>query len=538
MPILIYKIIFLITAFGAGVIAVNVFLRRESRTRFEILFGLMSAAFVLWAAGRFVFLFSENTSDALFWAHFLYNGSILVHSIFLHTILVFLEIDKHKINKFIIFTFYTLSAFLLFFNDMYFVNGQSYFIVDAVPKLGFSFYEVPGKLYLLHLINYIFIPTYCLVLMIRSYFKFSGEKKQQVKWLMWASFVGFIGGNSVVPLVYGIKLEPFLLVLVPFYLPALTYAIAKRKLFSMKIISAEIFIFSLWTFILVRIFLSENLQEQLINIGLLTLVIVVSIFLIRSIHKEVLQREKIEKLAIELERANERLKELDNLKSEFVSLASHQIRGPIAAIKGYASEILEGDFGELPKHLESPMKTVFHSCESLANIVEDFLNISRIEQGRMKYELSEFVIGDIVAQVLEELKPTFDQKGLAVEKMIDDGIMVKADKGKIKQIINNIIDNSIKYTPKGGISVRLEKNDGNALITVKDTGIGINPKTIPKLFQKFSRAEDAAKANIMGTGLGLYVASQMIKAQGGHIWVESDGDGKGSTFFIELKAIN
>jgi signal transduction histidine kinase len=199
---------------------------------------------------------------------------------------------------------------------------------------------------------------------------------------------------------------------------------------------------------------------------------------------------------------------------------------------------LEGDFGELPKHLESPMKTVFHSCESLANIVEDFLNISRIEQNRMKYELSEFAVGDILGQVLEELKPTFAQKGLTVEKMIDDGIMVKADKGKIKQIINNIIDNSIKYTPKGGISVRLEKNDGNALITVKDTGIGINPKTIPKLFQKFSRAEDAAKANIMGTGLGLYVASQMIKAQGGHIWVESEGDGKGSTFFIELKAIN
>jgi signal transduction histidine kinase len=311
-------------------------------------------------------------------------------------------------------------------------------------------------------------------------------------------------------------------------------------LFDVRVISTELLSGCLWIVTLFKTILSDNSNDQIVSGIMLVLFTVFGVFLVRSVYREVAQREKIENLAKDLSKANDRLKGLDQLKSEFVSLASHQIRGPLAAIKGYASEIIEGDFGEVPNNLKNPIKTIFQSCESLVVIVEDFLNVSRIEQGGMKYDATDFSMGGLVTEVLNEVEPTLSSKHLKLVTDLDNSIIVKADRGKIKQILNNLVDNSIKYTHSGTLTVRVTKSGSgsNMLFSIKDTGIGIGPKTMPKLFQKFSRAEDASKANIMGTGLGLYVASEMIRAQGGSIWAESEGEGKGSTFFVELKAKN
>lgn len=539
--ILVYKIVFILTAFSAGFIGIDLLVKKEGRNFFERIFGLMSVAFVIWAGGRFGLLSASTEEAALNWAHLLYNGSILVHILFLHTILIFLGVNRERFNRFIVRFFYALGAILLVLNNLYFITGQSFLVSGVASKLGFNFFEVPDVFYLLHVLNYLFIPVYSVALMIFEFLKSVGERRKQIALVMLAALVGFIGGNSVVPLVFNIQIEPLLLVLVPFYMPILTYAIIKHKLFNLKIITSEIFVFSLWVFILVRIFLSENTQEQLFNAGLLVLTIVVGIFLLRSVYREVKQREKIESLAKDLERANdslesanERLKELDQLKSEFVSLATHQIRGPLTAIKGYASEITEGDFGELPEYLKKPIDIIFQSCQSLVVIVEDFLNISRIEQGRMKYEMTIFDMGGLVKEVVNEFRPNIEKKGLAVKTEIAEGVSVNADRGKIKQVISNLLDNSVKYTPKGEITISLSQSGDKALFSVKDTGLGIPAATMPKLFQKFSRAEEAAKANIHGTGLGLYVAREMMKALGGRVWAESEGEGKGSAFFVEL----
>jgi glucan phosphoethanolaminetransferase (alkaline phosphatase superfamily) len=206
--IFLYKIIFILTAFGAGVIAVDVFLKITKQTIFERLFGLMSMAFVMWASGRFLVLSSNLKIDALFWVHFLYIGSIFVHVLFLHTILVFLDISKKPLNKALLCFFYTLGGVLLLANMSYFFTGKSYLIADMVSKDVFKFYEVPSKLYLLHLVDYLFIPSYCFFLMLFKYFEEVGEKKQQIKLVLFASIVGFLGGNSVVPLVYDINIPP------------------------------------------------------------------------------------------------------------------------------------------------------------------------------------------------------------------------------------------------------------------------------------------------------------------------------------------
>ncbi|MCL4278919.1 MAG: HAMP domain-containing histidine kinase [Ignavibacteriaceae bacterium] len=259
-------------------------------------------------------------------------------------------------------------------------------------------------------------------------------------------------------------------------------------------------------------------------------------FVITSVKREIEQREKIERLAIDLEKANEKLQELDQMKSEFLSLATHQIRAPLTAIKGYASMLYDGDFGVLPEKAKHSSEVIIKSTETLITIVNDFLNISRIEQGRMVYDKSTFKLNEVLKEVVLEIEPNISKAKLELNLNIKEGPQyeVTADKAKIKQIIGNIIDNSIKYTQKGFIHINLFEEKDMYKISIKDSGVGIDSSEINKLFTKFSRTKDASKVNVIGTGLGLYIAKKMITAQGGDIEVKSEGLGKGTEFIIDF----
>ena len=241
----------------------------------------------------------------------------------------------------------------------------------------------------------------------------------------------------------------------------------------------------------------------------------------------------------EIQIANARLKELDEQKSEFVSIASHQLRSPLTAIKGYSSMLLEGSFGKINEKASEAIDKIFQSSQRLVVIIEDFLNLSRIEQGRMQYEFSTVELRGLVEGIIKEQEATIAEKGLYI-KFENDGsdYNITADSGKARQVINNLVDNSIKYTKQGGITIKISKNEDQKkiLLQISDTGMGIPVSVMPKLFQKFSRAAEAGKTNIMGTGIGLFIAKQIMQAHKGSIWVDSDGAGKGSTFYLEFMA--
>jgi signal transduction histidine kinase len=320
----------------------------------------------------------------------------------------------------------------------------------------------------------------------------------------------------------------------PVLIGFLAYTIVKFKAFNIKLLGAQALVVSLIVLIGSQFFFIQNPTNKILNGITFLFALIFGYFLVRSVKSEVEQREKIEKQEKALGAANARLKELDQLKSEFVSLATHQIRGPISAIKGYASMLLEGDYGPVEGSVREPIQTIATSSAALAGIVQDFLDVSRIEQGKMKYEFTVFDFGKLARSVAEELASAIERKGLRVKLDVLDHCMVHADAGKLRQVIENLIDNAQKYTKQGTITIRMERTADRAKLSVKDNGIGIAPETLPKLFRKFSRAEDASKANIRGTGLGLYVARQLIEAQGGSIRAESEGEGKGSTFTVEL----
>lgn len=246
--------------------------------------------------------------------------------------------------------------------------------------------------------------------------------------------------------------------------------------------------------------------------------------------------DEVEKATKDLRSANEELKNLDRAKSEFISIASHQLRTPLTVIKGYGSMMLEGSFGQMPAPIEENVKKIYESNERLITLVEDLLNISRIESGKLQFNFEPCQLEDIVSSVVEELAVPASNKGLKLiwhaptEKLP----AVNIDKSKLRQVAINIIDNAIKYTPKGQIDVTLKLDGDNILFSSVDTGLGIAHDDLVNLFKKFSRGEHVSILHTEGTGLGLYVGKMMIEAHHGKIWAASDGIDKGSQFYFTL----
>ncbi len=322
-------------------------------------------------------------------------------------------------------------------------------------------------------------------------------------------------------------------------------AILKRHLFNIKVAATAVLVFILSVVLLVEVIFSETLLMIIFRGCVFFLFLVFGINLIRSVIKEIRQRERLEVLRLKLEQsnsdlenANEKLKGLDKLKSEFVSLASHQLRSPLTAIKGYASMVVDGDYGEVNKEAKDAISRIYESSQNLAKIVEDLLNVSKIEQGGMKYDMAPFDMNEVAESVTKELSIVAEGKGLKMN-FLSEGVkdcMVNGDKDKIRQVVINFVDNSIKYTKTGEINVKVEKVGDKVLFSVKDTGMGMTPEIKATLFQKFARGE-GARMNTSGTGLGLYLTKEISEAHGGRVYVESEGMGKGSTFFMELGAV-
>ncbi|MDD4304587.1 MAG: ATP-binding protein [Patescibacteria group bacterium] len=242
---------------------------------------------------------------------------------------------------------------------------------------------------------------------------------------------------------------------------------------------------------------------------------------------------------MELKDANIHLKKLDQAKSEFLSIASHQLRTPLTGIKGYLSMIIEGDYGKVPDRLLKIIKEVFEAGDRMSRLVNVFLNVSRIESGRLKLDFSEVDIASVIDRCIKDLESNAKKKNIVLnfkDSRSDDkkDKKINADPDKLKDTILNLIDNAIKYTEKGSVVVELSNDKNNVIVKIKDTGIGLSDSEIDRLFSKFSRGDDSAKINTDGSGLGLYIARKIVEAHDGKIWVESEGKGKGSTFQFTL----
>lgn len=331
-----------------------------------------------------------------------------------------------------------------------------------------------------------------------------------------------------------------LLVLFSFFL-LVVLKIFQYYRWNIKPFVAELFVMLVALVLCMQMISVISWSDGAINAMVLGLFGISGYFLIKSIEQESLAKEQIDKLVKDLREVNEELQVLDKRKSEFVKISSHHLKSPLTLIKGYASMILEGSFDkEINSGAKEAIQKIFDASGRLVSIIEDFMDISNIESGKMEYEFADVDLKKLIASVFEEIKVSMEKSGLSTSFNTDeiDGYTTFADAGKLRQVISNLLDNSIKYTPKGEVHLFLKKDKerGKLHLTITDTGVGMSQATIDKLFAKFSRADDANKVNTGGSGLGLYVAKEIMKKHNAKIWVESPGEGKGSTFHLEFEA--
>ena len=245
-------------------------------------------------------------------------------------------------------------------------------------------------------------------------------------------------------------------------------------------------------------------------------------------------RARIIEATKELSEAYRELKKLDESKTEFLSLASHQLRTPLSAMKGYLSMILEGDYGKLQEETKEAVESVYQSNERLIALINDLLNVTRIEAGRLEYSPVPSDLGKLIKEVIAELKLAAEKKNLKIEYLAEKLPEFSFDPNKIREVLINLIDNAIKYTEKGGIIIKAKLEKKEVRVEVSDTGIGIPPEKMNSLFQWFSRGRGAYRLDAGGFGLGLYIAKKILEKAGGKIWAESEGEGRGSTFIFTL----
>ncbi|EKD43999.1 MAG: two component system histidine kinase, partial [uncultured bacterium] len=323
----------------------------------------------------------------------------------------------------------------------------------------------------------------------------------------------------------------------PVFIAFLAYTVVRFKMFNVKMVGAAALVFSLWGLVFSLLFLETNFTAQLIVVMTLVLVSFFGVMLIRSVRQEVKRREEIAQLAKTLEYANIRLQELDKQKTEFLSIASHQLRTPLSILKGYIELIKDGGYGKVTKGTVEVLNNMDESNEHLIKMVDDFLNISRLEQGRTKYVFADFDITHLIDGIVFELKKKAEDKNLVLEWLQKEPFHLVGDEEKIRHVIFNFVDNAAKYTNEGTIKVAIEKSDNGLKVTVRDHGFGFDKIDEANFFQKFYRGENVKGTNVTGTGLGLFVCKKFIEAHGGKVWAHSPGLGQGSEFGLWLPLI-
>jgi signal transduction histidine kinase len=238
--------------------------------------------------------------------------------------------------------------------------------------------------------------------------------------------------------------------------------------------------------------------------------------------------------AQELQSLNERLQEASNAKSDFLASMSHELRTPMNAILGFVEMVLDEIYGEVPPHLREPLTDIQTNGKHLLRLINDVLDLSKIEAGRMQLVVDEYSVQDVVETVRASLQSLALEKGLGFVAAAHDDIPLALGDGKrITQCLMNLVGNALKFTKRGRVTVWVEAQQDNLLYRVSDTGIGIPKNELENIFAQFQQVNTEITREFTGTGLGLNITKRFVELHGGRIWVESEL-GKGSTFFFTI----
>ena len=529
-------LVIIISAIGVWLGAFVYFSNKKSeinRVFLVMIFCALSWIILCYFSGILV----DNLDLSLLFARIAYGTTALFFVPFYHFFSIFTKIKTPKFLK----LFIPLASITIFFLSV-FTDFIALEMVEA-SIMGISIGVVPavglGKfLYF----SFVLLITFLVVVKIlKKHFYASQKEKTKLHYFLLGIII-FVITNLVfnVLLVLGTGDARYYQIgnySIIFFLGFTALAIVKNELFEIKVVITGILVSLIGILLFADLLLlTDVFWIQIAKFIVLLIFLGFGWALVKSVIKEIKQREQLERLAREIEQANRELKKLDQAKSDFLSIASHQLRTPLTAMRGYLSMLTKGDFGPISPKVREVSREVYQASLRLLKLSNDLLNVSQIESGKttLSYEMTS--IEKMVKSVIDEIKIEADRKNLYL-KMItaDDLPEVEIDSDKIRQSLLNIIDNALKYTKQGGVTVQIGLSGSNhILIKVKDTGVGLSKEDIGKLFRSFSRGQAGISLHSAGAGLGLYVARKFVDQHKGRLWVESPGRNQGSTFFIEL----
>lgn len=372
-----------------------------------------------------------------------------------------------------------------------------------------------------------------LLILARKSWRAQGIEKEQFRLVALGSvttFAGLLILNVILPLVFEnvlfITLAP--VVFFPF-LGLTAYAIGRYRLFNIKLVAIALLSFLLAVTIISQVIFSTTLGQVLFGVTQFALVVIFSLWLLRATMREVEQRELIESQRAELERMN-------NQQERFLHFISHEVKGYLTDGQNAFAAIVEGDLGKVAPQVWNTSTTALAKMREGVHTVMDILAASNMKAGTVTYKKEPFDFHETFENAIEIMRPRVAEKGLKFDVSVVEGnYTFIGDKEKIEHhVIRNLVDNAIRYTPQGSITIALERDSGHIRFAVKDTGVGITEEDKPRLFTEGGHGKDSIKVNVNSTGYGLYVAKQVIEAHGGTIRAESAGAGKGAEFIVEL----
>lgn len=482
-----------------------------------------------------------------------------------------------KIPKWLFYIFLTITILLA----LYILLSNK--IVDRAFMEDYGSNFDQGSNFFIFAVFASLFALYSITVLIYKFFKFKDLEKKQIKYILYGiAFFAILNllFNLFVPIVTkSFRFARFGTYSAIFFIGFTAYAILKTHIFNLRIILTESALVIINVIAVVQIFTSASTLDALLQLLFAVFIFYGSYLLLQSVRREIKFREELQVMTEQLAQANAHLKELDAMKTEFVSLASHELLTPVSAIEGYLSMLLDEKMAKLedPKAVKY-MDRVYSSAKRLARLVTDMLNVSRIEEGRLLVEKKEIDLSKLINEVIDEIKFKAEENKQEIAFENPDGWNTFGDPDKVKEVVVNLIGNSIKYSKNPGtITVKVEKvptaqvaekwqkveaeikarplDDQEAiksavdehfhalvgpeqlLISVKDQGIGIPKEELPRLFKKFHRVGDFTTAESQGTGLGLYISRALVELHHGRIWADSEGPSHGSTFTFSLPTI-
>jgi len=492
---------------------------------FSKVFLVFIVTFSLWLIGDVIAWTSNNYHLVYTTWSFLDYTEIMFYVLGLYFVMVFVK--KSDISKLI-----KVGLFILTIPVFYLTITQQSVTGFFQPWCEASNNELLGQYKLIvEGIILLIILFYTIVPFIKKH----SLKEKKTNLIMLGSmflFLSVFGVTEYIASITGVyEYNLYSLFLLPVFLIAIIYSVFELDIFNVKILSTYYLVFGLMILMGGQLFFVNSTADQLLTGLTILITIGLSFILFKNLKRESDQRLYIQKLNVKLEA-------LLAQRESLTHLVTHKVKGSFTRSKYIFAEMLEGTFGKISKDLKDMAEKGLRSDNEGIDTVDLVLNAANLQTGTVKYEMKPIDFKEIVLRFVEEKKGPAELKGLKFETDIKSGdYNMSGDAFWLKEVVHNLIDNSVKYTKEGSIKVGLEKKENKILFYVKDTGVGINAEDKKNLFKEGGRGKNSVSINVDSTGYGLFTVKLIVDAHKGKIWAESEGDNKGTTFFVELNAI-